>query len=75
MAETVLDVTGLNCPLPLLRAEKIARGLADGAVLRVLTTDPGAADDFNAYCTKSGHDLLKVHEAGGVVEITIRIGT
>ena len=39
MAETLLDVKGLNCPLPVLRANRVLRGLAPGEKLRVLATD------------------------------------
>ena len=56
--DEVLDVTGLNCPLPLLRA-KIALGkLQPGQGLRVLATDPYSVMDFQAFCEKTGHQLL-----------------
>ena len=50
MSETLLDVKGLNCPLPVLRANRILRGLPPGARLRVLATDRAAVADFQAYC-------------------------
>ena len=33
MSETVRDVKGMNCPLPVLRANKALRALAPGAEL------------------------------------------
>ena len=53
-----LDVTGLRCPLPVLKARKALDGLAPGALLEVLTCDPGAADDFAAFCRMTGHRLV-----------------
>ncbi len=38
-------MSGLKCPLPVLKARKLLRGLAEGDELRVLATDPGAAYD------------------------------
>ena len=72
MATTTLDVKGLNCPLPVLRANKVVKGLMAGDVLRVLVTDPAAPSDFAAYCETTGHELVDSVEADGVYTITIR---
>ena len=63
--QQVLDVKGLNCPLPVLRA-KIALGkLAPGQRLRVLATDPYSVMDFEAFCNKTGHRLIDQREEQG----------
>lgn len=72
MADTVLDVKGLNCPLPVLRANKALRGLAAGDRLRILATDRAAVGDFQAYCRETGHDLLAWSEEAGVFSFVIR---
>ena len=73
MAETLLDVKGLACPLPVLRANKALRALQPGDKLRVLATDRASVGDFRAYCRETGHDLLAFgEEAGGVLSFTIR---
>ena len=71
MVETLLDVQGLACPLPVLKANKAMRGLAPGAVLVVLATDPAAATDFPAYCGETGHALLAAEENAGVWRFTL----
>lgn len=53
-----LDVTDLRCPLPVLKARKALAELAPGALLEVLTRDPGAAEDFAAFCQMTGHRLV-----------------
>jgi tRNA 2-thiouridine synthesizing protein A len=68
----LLDVKGLACPLPVLRANRELRGLAPGAKLRVLATDRAAVADFRAYCRETGHDLLAFSEEAGVFSFTIR---
>ena len=72
MAEILLDVKGLNCPLPVLKANRVLRGLAPGERLRVLATDRAAIGDFRAYCKETGHDLLALSEEVGVLSFTIR---
>lgn len=57
MTEQTLDVTGLRCPLPILRAKKALAALEKGDVLTVLATDSGAPDDFAAFCRQTGHIL------------------
>ena len=53
-----LDLSGLNCPLPSLRAKKALAGLQSGQVLSVIATDPGAPRDFEAFCRQTGNVLL-----------------
>ena len=57
MDETLLDVRGLTCPLPVLRARKTLKSLAPGAVLLVLATDPSSVRDFQIFCQQTGHVL------------------
>lgn len=66
MSETILDVKGLKCPLPVLKIQKAMKSLASGDVLEVHTTDPMSVIDVPAYCNESGHGLLsQVSEDGG----------
>ena len=72
MSETVLDVKGMACPLPVLRANRSLRGMASGERLRVLATDRAAVADFQAFCRETGHDLLAWSEEAGVFSFVIR---
>jgi tRNA 2-thiouridine synthesizing protein A len=72
MSETLLDVKGMNCPLPVLRAGRALRGLAPGARLRVLATDRAAVADFQAFCRETGHAMLAWSEESGVFSFVIR---
>jgi tRNA 2-thiouridine synthesizing protein A len=53
-----LDATGLNCPLPILRAKKALNGLETGKVLRIIATDPGSVKDFEAFASQTGNELM-----------------
>ncbi len=72
MADTVLDVKGMTCPLPVLRTNKVLRSLEPDARLRVLATDRAAVADMQAYCRESGHALLAFSEEAGVFSFVIR---
>lgn len=60
-----LDATGLNCPLPILRAKKSLASLDAGQVLHIIATDPGAVKDFEAFAKQTGNELLESNEADG----------
>ena len=70
--EKLLNVKGMSCPLPVLRANRVLRGMAPGERLRVLATDRAAVADFQAYCRETGHDLLAWSDEGGVFSFLIR---
>ena len=53
-----LDARGLNCPLPILRTKKALTDMSSGQVLKILTTDPGAVKDFQAFSKQTGNTLL-----------------
>jgi tRNA 2-thiouridine synthesizing protein A len=57
-ADQEIDARGLNCPLPILRTKKALARLESGQVLAVLTTDPHAGRDFQAFCQQTGNALL-----------------
>ena len=60
-----LDASGLNCPLPILKAKKQLNGLQSGEVLYIIATDSGSVKDFDAFCKQTGHSLLESNEADG----------
>lgn len=60
-----LDATGLNCPLPILRAKKALATLATGQVLRVISTDPGSVKDFEAFAKQTGNTLVESRQESG----------
>jgi tRNA 2-thiouridine synthesizing protein A len=70
--DTLLDVQGLTCPLPVLKANKVLRGLPAGARLTILATDAASVADFQAFCRETGHALVSFSENAGVYRYTLR---
>ena len=53
-----LDLSGLNCPLPVLKTKKKLSSMDAGERLFVVCTDQGSFDDFKYFCDHSGHKLV-----------------
>ena len=68
-----LDVKGLQCPLPVLKARKKLLSMPPGAILIVETTDPASVIDFPHYCNESGHELVEQTAQGEVFVFTLRV--
>ena len=68
-----LDVRGLQCPLPLLRARSALASMADGEVLAVLATDPEAPLDLAALAADEGHAFDQARE-GAAWRLTLTKG-
>ncbi len=60
-----LDASGLNCPLPILRARKILNEMERGHVLKIISTDQGSIKDFEAFSKQTHNPLLSSGEEGG----------
>jgi tRNA 2-thiouridine synthesizing protein A len=58
MNETTLDLRGLNCPLPVLRAKKALARIPVGGVLVLECTDPLTVIDVPHFVRQTGHGLL-----------------
>lgn len=56
--DRTLDLRGLNCPLPVLKARKALAGMPAGARLELWTTDPKAPADLAELCAAAGHRLV-----------------
>ncbi|MCK4742530.1 MAG: sulfurtransferase TusA family protein [Sulfuriflexus sp.] len=69
-----LDASGLNCPLPILRAKKTLAGMDTGQVLRIVATDPGSVKDFEAFSKQTGNELMDSGEEGGKFVFRIKKG-
>jgi len=67
-----LDVKGLLCPLPVLKARKLLRSLPPDTRLTIEATDPASVIDFPHFCSETGHALIEQSEADGVYRFIIR---
>lgn len=57
--DQLLDTSGLNCPLPLLKAKQALNRMQPNELLKVIATDAGSVRDFKAYTDQSDHVLME----------------
>lgn len=70
--EELIDLTGLLCPLPVLKARKRLESMQSGRVLKVLATDPMSTVDMPHFCNEQNHSLLTSEKNGDVLIFRIR---
>jgi tRNA 2-thiouridine synthesizing protein A len=70
--ESELDVTGLLCPLPVLKAGKRLKTMAPGEMLLVKASDAMSRIDMPHFCAEQGHELISAEEQDGIFIFRIR---
>jgi len=60
--DELLDASGLNCPMPLLKTKQSLKNMAAGRVLKVIATDAGSWRDIQVFVNNSAHELLLAEE-------------
>lgn len=72
MAEKEIDLTGLYCPLPVIRAREEIGNISIGDDLRILADDPAAEEDLKRWAARSGHEVLGSSKRGEVITVVVR---
>jgi tRNA 2-thiouridine synthesizing protein A len=70
---TSLDLKGLKCPLPVLKARRAIKEMTSGQVIEVIVDDPAAQLDFPHFCETTGHELLSLVTEGEGADLTITV--
>ncbi len=73
-ASPTLDLRGLRCPLPVLKAAKRLAAMRPGERIAVLSDDPLAVLDLPAFCAQEGQGVVSRHIDGGTFRILIERG-
>jgi tRNA 2-thiouridine synthesizing protein A len=67
-----LDLSGVRCPHNLFAVIKAINSLEHGRFLRIITTDPNAPANLEAWCQQSGHQWHSLQAQNDAYVITIR---
>lgn len=59
-----LDLTGLACPLPIVKVSKAIKEINSGEVIEALTSDPGALTDFPSWAETTGNEIIQTDSEG-----------
>lgn len=69
-----LDLSGLLCPLPLLKAKLALNNMQSHQILKVVATDPGSEKDFHVFIEQSDHQILDFQKDETAYSYWIRKG-
>jgi tRNA 2-thiouridine synthesizing protein A len=72
VAEKILNLRGLKCPLPALRARKALSALQAGDILIAECTDPLTAIDIPNLLRETGDTMVSTARQGDVLLFRIR---
>jgi len=72
VAEKILNLRGLKCPLPALRVRKALTGLKTGDMLIAECTDPLTAIDIPNLLRETGDTMVSTGREGEVLIFRIR---
>jgi len=72
MADKVMDLKGLPCPMPIVKVSKGIKEVEVGQVIEAISTDPGALADFPAWAKTSGNEILETVQDDGVFKFYIK---
>jgi tRNA 2-thiouridine synthesizing protein A len=69
-----LDLTGLQCPMPLLKTKLALNNMQSQQILKVVATDPGSEKDFHLFVAQSNHQILDFQKDGTAYSYWIKRG-
>ncbi len=69
-----IDTSGKLCPYPIVEAARAVKGIDAGAVLCVISTDPGIQLDMPMWCKATRNEHLATVREGKVFRSFVRKG-
>ncbi|MCI5107614.1 MAG: sulfurtransferase TusA family protein [Pseudomonadales bacterium] len=73
-ADIELDLSGLQCPMPLLKAKLALNNMETAQVLKIVATDPGSEKDFHMFADQSDHQIVNFEKSDQAYYYWIRKG-
>ncbi len=69
-----VNACGLQCPGPILQLYNRMQPLNEGDILEITASDPGFANDAEAWCSRTGNTLIHLDRGAGQITARIRKG-
>ncbi len=68
----VLDVSGLSCPMPVIKLKKGIEEIESNEILELHSTDKGSLNDIPLWAKSSGHEILKIEDDRNVIKFWLK---
>ena len=72
MASVEIDARGMQCPGPIVEVFKAAKAAKPGDEINIQVTDRGFVEDIQAWCRKTGNELVTLDDKSNIIKATIR---
>lgn len=71
--EYFLDTKGFECPIPVLKANKLIKKLNKKDTILIESDDPLSKFDFKNYCEENNYKLISIKHSKDIIKIKIKI--
>ena len=71
MPNKTLDMSGYDCPMPILKTKQALSTMNSKEIFEVICTDQGSKKDFAAFCNQLGHKLISQRDEGNKIIFNI----
>ena len=58
-ADIELDLSGLSCPMPLLKAKLALNAMKKEQILKIIATDSASERDFHMFAKQTENEILE----------------
>ena len=59
LVDIELDLSGLSCPMPLLKAKLALNAMEKEQILKIIATDSASERDFHMFAKQSDNEILE----------------
>ena len=71
MPNKTLDMSGYDCPMPILKTKQALSTMNSKEIIEVICTDLGSKKDFAAFCNQLGPKLISQRDEGNKIIFNI----
>lgn len=70
--DQTVDARGLPCPMPIVKVSQAITGMQVGQTVEITATDHSFVPDIEAWCRKTGHDLIGIDECEDEIKARVK---
>jgi TusA-related sulfurtransferase len=71
-ADLTLDLTGLLCPIPVVKMAQAIKTVPVAGIIEATATDPGVMADIPAWCRSTGQTLVSMERQDKLITFVVQ---
>ena len=68
-----INVSGYDCPIPILKIKKVIKTLKKGERLKIIATDPMIKIDLPTFCREANCKLIYIKDGEACINCEIQV--